>query len=247
MVSIPHAPGVYQLRCIPTNLVYVGSSSNMYKRRLYHLRDLRTGTHKVARLQSDYNVYGLDAFEFTVLELTDIDIVFDREQYWLDQIRPFDPVIGYNVGHDARFGFRGLSHTEEARKRISETNKQIGHVITSEQRAKMVAGIRRPETLAKMSVAALGREISQAARDKISQSLTGRPCWRTPEGNVRLSESVRARMSQTYIVTTPAGEELPVTNLKAFCEEHGLSRGTMYSIAAGKRKQCRKWKCRHAD
>lgn len=218
MSSISHVPGVYQIRCLPTSLIYVGSSSNIYKRRLYHLRDLRTGTHIIARLQVDYDVHGLDAFEFTVLEQTDADTVREREQYWIDLLQPFDPAIGYNVGRDTRASFKGLSHTNATRRRISQSQKKLKRIITPEQRAKMVAGIRRPEVIAKMRSAKLGRVISLEAREKISRSLTGRPCWRTPEGNARLSQSVRERMSQTYVVTTPAGEEIIVTNLKAFCQ-----------------------------
>jgi hypothetical protein len=39
-----------------------------------------------------------------------------------------------------------------------------------------------------------------------------------------------------FIVTTPEGDEMTVSNLKAFCRQHSLSDGSMIAVAQGKRR-----------
>ncbi len=155
MSSLPHAPGVYQIRCLVNGRLYVGSSNNLNKRWLYHARDLRVGCHYSKDLQADYDRYGRDAFAFEIIELVLEPFLRDREQYWLDKLRPYEH--GYNIGRNARSDMLGLRLTDEQRQRLSESQKKLDRRISPEQRAKMVAGIRKPEAREKIGAIRRGK------------------------------------------------------------------------------------------
>ena len=60
--------GVYKITNKKTNAIYIGASTVLSVRWRRHLRDLRKEQHSNINLQEDYNKYGLEAFEFEVLE-----------------------------------------------------------------------------------------------------------------------------------------------------------------------------------
>jgi excinuclease UvrABC nuclease subunit len=51
MHSVPNASGVYQILCVPTGKVYVGSASNLRIRWREHRWALNRGTHHSEYLQ----------------------------------------------------------------------------------------------------------------------------------------------------------------------------------------------------
>ena len=63
---------------------------------------------------------------------------------------------------------------------------------------------------------------------------------------IREADWTAEHRSKTYIVTTPNGEELTVTNLSAFAREHGLSQGTLRGTAVGQRQFHKGYSCRFA-
>ena len=60
--------GVYKITNKKTNAIYIGASTVLSVRWRRHLLDLRKEEHSNINLQEDYNKYGLEAFEFEVLE-----------------------------------------------------------------------------------------------------------------------------------------------------------------------------------
>lgn len=73
--------GIYRIRNIITNEVYIGQSVDIDRRWTTHKRELRCNRHENQHLQDSYNKYGSDAFEYTVLEQCSADILLEREKY----------------------------------------------------------------------------------------------------------------------------------------------------------------------
>jgi hypothetical protein len=69
--------GVYGIRCVPTDEIYVGSGINWEKRTRQHLARLRAGTSRHRFLQACWTKYGEAAFEVVLLEAFD-----DHEKMW---------------------------------------------------------------------------------------------------------------------------------------------------------------------
>lgn len=60
--------GVYKITCTKNGKMYIGQSCSYPRRWNNHKSALRTKTHRNGALQADYDRYGMDAFEFEVLQ-----------------------------------------------------------------------------------------------------------------------------------------------------------------------------------
>lgn len=93
------AKGVYKITNIKNGKVYIGSSSyNIKERWNKHLSHLRTGKHISKDLQNDYYSYGVDCFEFEVIERMDdstYDEIRDMEQFYIEKYISYGS-NGYN-------------------------------------------------------------------------------------------------------------------------------------------------------
>ena len=76
--------GIYCIENKINNKTYIGSSKNLYQRLLKHFALLRHDKHENAHLQSAWNKYGEENFEWFILEFCDTSILTEREQYCLD-------------------------------------------------------------------------------------------------------------------------------------------------------------------
>jgi len=89
--------GIYKITCRPNNKVYVGSAVNISVRWKRHQSELISNKHVNLILQNSYNKYGLDVFEFKIIEIVDNQInLFEREQHYLDTLKPFGK-YGFNI------------------------------------------------------------------------------------------------------------------------------------------------------
>ena len=97
---------VYQIECLKNKKKYVGCTGrNPSSRFQRHLIELKAGRHTNVGLQKDFDLYGEDNFEFSVLDMTD-----DRhmERQWMLRLRTNDDRYGYN-GNDPCFGKKKVS------------------------------------------------------------------------------------------------------------------------------------------
>lgn len=120
--SIPSTSGIYKITCITTGKMYVGSAVNLRQRWQNHRWRLRTNRHVNRHLQSAWNKHGEDAFAFEVIELILAPFLIEREQYYLDKLRPFDRGRGFNSYPTAGSPY-GHVASDEARRRMSEARK----------------------------------------------------------------------------------------------------------------------------
>lgn len=89
--------GIYRFTNIKNGKVYVGSSLNIKKRRLEHLRRLKLGNHINSHFQYAFNKYKAKSFVFDIIELVDNeDDLIPRESYWVQKLNSLDASRGYN-------------------------------------------------------------------------------------------------------------------------------------------------------
>ena len=143
--------GVYLISNNVNGKCYVGSTIHLDRRRLEHFSSLANNKHPNRHLQNAYNKYGVNAFEFEILETILIDdnikkTLLSREQFWIDNLKPeynILPVAGSSLGY---------RYTEETKKKISQSTTgvkkseehakhiregQSGRVLTEEHKAKL--------------------------------------------------------------------------------------------------------------
>ena len=118
--------GIYQIRNIINNKIYIGSTKNLNRRRKEHFGLLRLNKHCNTKLQNSFNKYGKENFIFEVVEFCEIEYLTECEQYWIDKLNVFKN--GYNENPRANMppilkgelnGMYNRYHTEESKKLMS--------------------------------------------------------------------------------------------------------------------------------
>ncbi len=173
--------GIYAIRNMINEKVYIGSSTNMYRRRSKHFSYLRNNRHCNNHLQNAWNKYGENNFGFEVLEYVPEENLVEREKTWITN---YSNEV-YNLTEVVEKEFR-LS--EETKRKIGKANK--GKVPSEEAKQKMSKAHKglRPseETIQKMSKAQKGKIVSEETRKKISKIHKGKT----------LSEETRQKISK---------------------------------------------------
>ena len=62
-------PGLYQFRCKKNNRVYIGETKNLLERLGKHVAMLENNKSDSTEMQQDWNLFGKDAFEITILNM----------------------------------------------------------------------------------------------------------------------------------------------------------------------------------
>ena len=88
--------GVYKITNKLNGKFYIGSSNDVEHRWRQHRLQLKDKTHKNKHLQYAWNLYGEDNFMFDIIEECFPEMQFEREQYYLDTLNPFEE-RGYNI------------------------------------------------------------------------------------------------------------------------------------------------------
>jgi group I intron endonuclease len=91
----------------------------------------------------------------------------------------------------------------------------------------------------------LGRKFPEEMKQVISERLKGVPQVKTYTERGR--RKISASRSKAYIVVDPHGKEHEVIGLRQFCSQNHLVYQKMASIANGRGKSHRGWRCRHID
>lgn len=126
--------GIYCIRNVVNNKVYIGSSKNIRKRIQLHLQTLQKGTHHSYLLQRSWDKHGSDNFTVEViLTVLDITKMIEHEQYFLDLFQSYVSKNGYNLEIVANSSI-GIKRSQEFREKISLSNKR--RVCSEDTRAK---------------------------------------------------------------------------------------------------------------
>lgn len=166
--------GVYLIQNITNYVFYVGSSKNITIRMSQHKRELNKNIHINKKLQNSYNKYGINSFNFLILEKCSREKLEEREQYWFDL---------YSKRYKKTFNIRkivgnnyGLIYSEESKLKMR--NAKLGTKLTEEQKRKIGmrsrGRIKSDEELKKISKAHKGKVLGEETRKKISEAQKGR-------------------------------------------------------------------------
>jgi group I intron endonuclease len=114
--------GIYRIRFEGSQKVYVGSATNIIKRKHAHLCMLKKNTHHCNYLQNAYNKYGLDNLCFDIIEQCEIAELQDREQLYIDWYNEYKLLYNSNLNAHSLAGFKW---SEEDKALHSERIKKV--------------------------------------------------------------------------------------------------------------------------
>jgi len=134
--------GIYSILNKKNGKIYVGLTKNLSDRKKEHFGRLKRNQHINDHLQSAFNHYGADSFEFNVLEYCDEDSLKDNEEWWVAYFDSSNREKGYNLteGGDSNPMENPLTVKKAMNNRRSydgENNPFYGKKHTSESKKKM--------------------------------------------------------------------------------------------------------------
>lgn len=174
--------GIYAIRNNRNGALYIGQTSDLVGRKYRHFFDLRNGNHENPRLQNSYNKYGSDVFSFEVILYCEPHELNYYEQKFLDKT----PNL-YNIHRECTYSSRGVKHSKETRKKISEKNKGNKNHLGKRH---------APESILKMSLAKKGKKHSDETKKKIGEANKGHPAYSGMSGKHHSEES-KKKMSES--------------------------------------------------
>lgn len=181
--------GVYKIKNINTGKIYIGSAVNIDKRQQEHFNLLKRNKHPNNYLQNAWNKYGSSSFIFELLEVTETNIIIEREQYYLDMLHPFGDT-GYNICKVA-YSCLGIKRSDETKLKmrevkLGENNPNYGKTASDETRQKLSAAMsgnkhwsysknQSEETIERIRKSTSGKIITNDTKNRLSVS--GKDAW----------------------------------------------------------------------
>jgi group I intron endonuclease len=164
--------GVYALFNYNTGKVYVGSSKDIGKRIRRHFHDLKSGKHFSHHIQKSWKAHGEQAFSFCLVEETPVENITVREQFFLDLWQASDSKKGYNLSPTAA-SVRGVKRSEKTLNHHSTRMKKIWADANNPVRAKLLASLTSPESIAGRSKIMKSRWETHRKNGTLVTQLTG--------------------------------------------------------------------------
>ncbi len=192
--------GIYWIRNKINNKKYVGSSSNLKKRRYNHYYHLRSGSHPNQYLQNAWDKDGEGNFEFEELLYCDFEFLCYFENLLQSGFKSFVSIYGYNIIRPE--GEEGFKHSEKTKEKISisqrgERNHMFGKKLSEETKKKIGESSwgrkHTEETKRKIGMASKGTKHTAATKKKISEANRGRKVFFSDEHRRKLSIASKGR------------------------------------------------------
>ena len=117
--------GIYEIKCVVTGKVYVGSSGKWQGRWRAHVRSLRKGEHSNPYLQAAWSKYGEDKFQCSLIEEWNGELK-KREQKWIDKLGSNEAKHGYNCQYPVKKGTPS--------KRMTAAHKKYWNSLSNEEK-----------------------------------------------------------------------------------------------------------------
>ncbi len=246
--------GIYKIKNIINNKVYIGSSINILDRKRTHLYKLRKNKHENNHLQNSFNKYGEKNFIFSIIIECDKEKRGEEEEKFIELYNSINRKFGYNICSKfnnkivseetkKKLSFRARNRTKEHQKKLSESKK--GWKPSKETRRKMSLSHKgkfpSEETRKKMSISGKGKIVSEETRKKLRIINTGK----------KASEETKRKMAKTeeqkeHLRIINTGKKMSKETKRRMSLSHkGKNKGKdngMYKKALAKRLELEKLK-----
>lgn len=224
----------------PSGKVYIGATGQNPK----HRWDNGKGYRHNRRFCDAIRKYGWGNIEHEIISTgLDKEQAYAMESELIAKYDTTNPDKGYNISIGGEYGGLGRSHSNEARRKMSEAKKGTNHPnygkhLSSETRRKISEAHKgthhSAESRRKISEAAEGHTVSSETRRKISKALRGA---NNPNFGKHHSAETRRKMSEAKckkVVCVETGEVY--RSLSAASKAAGVSLNAISNALRGESK-----------
>jgi group I intron endonuclease len=207
--------GIYLIKNMINGKVYVGSTVNAKRRKYSHFTALRKNKHHNAHLQFSFNKYGEENFEYYIITYCHVNILLQKEDFYINYYKSMDRCFGYNINTAERHGTsdstkRKISESlmgnknpnynkpmpEETKRKISEAlmgrkNSNYNKPMSEETKLKLSKSV---------SAAMKGVPKSEEHKKNLSKALSGEnhPCYGIPKSDETKEKISKALSGKKY-------------------------------------------------
>jgi group I intron endonuclease len=230
--------GIYKIINKVNGKYYIGNTTKLGNRWCQHKGSLKYQRHVNSHLQSAWNKYGGNNFNFVIVEKVLLDKLVVTEQKYLD-IAKNEQDKCYNQN----FSANSVLQTEEMKEKIRNTLKKYYMTHKSPMYGKTLSA----ESIEKMKKTKTGVKQSEEHKHNISKSLKG--IIRNNETKRKMSLCKTGKNSPLYDFTiyewyNENTKELFKGTQYDFYTNYGFSSGSVSYIVNGKRNSLYGWKVR---
>lgn len=170
--------GIYKIESkIHPDRIYIGSSSDITKRWMGHLRNLRGNRHGNRRLQNHINKYGINDLMFSILIGCEKEDLIKHEQFFIDSLNPWFnicKIAGNTIGikHINPPWNKGLSkYNNDIIRKMAEAHGAKIKGKPSKRKGTHVS----EESRIKMAISQTGKKDTEETKKKKSDSAKNKP------------------------------------------------------------------------
>lgn len=124
--------GIYMIKNIINNKIYIGQSLDILGRWKAHLNCLKNNKHVNKKLQNAWNKYGEFNFIFEIIEECLKEEIYDKEIFYIEKYNSYKTGYNQTLGGDGTYGF---FLSEEHKNKISLSEK--GKITNQETKEKI--------------------------------------------------------------------------------------------------------------
>lgn len=151
--------GIYCIKNLINSKCYIGKAYNVEIR----LKEHRRSHHSAILLQRAVTKYGIDNFEFSILEECSKDELSNREIYWIRELNSLNP-NGYNIATGGNGGDTISNLPEEKYESYIKKLSNPRREGFSEEQSLRFKGSKNPM---------YGKHFSEESKNKLSNSISG--------------------------------------------------------------------------
>jgi group I intron endonuclease len=179
--------GIYCIVNLINRKKYIGQSQNMYQRKKEHFWTLNSDKGRCNKyLKNDWTLYGEKNFKFFIIEECPIALLDEKEIYWIKELHSHSTENGYNISWGGEFIMRGLLHSEETKKKMSENMRDIFG-----KNNPMFGKNHSGETKKKLSEINIGKKASEETKKKMGESHRGK--YHSEESKKKMSNALKGK------------------------------------------------------
>jgi group I intron endonuclease len=183
--------GIYTIKSLKDNKILVGQSVNVVNRLSQHKFYLKNNTHDNWHLQSAYNKYGVDNFQFQILLICEEEHLYSEENYWCNLLNAHNHEFGYNIKSTNPNG--SYRHSKETKLKISEKLKGYKHTEELKKNCsnRMIGYKKSEKTLEKLRISCTGKKHTDFTKQKLSLIKKGKSITFSKEGRASVDKALK--------------------------------------------------------
>jgi group I intron endonuclease len=188
---------VYKIENTANGKFYVGSTYRPKHIRKYeHLSSLRKNSHPNDYLQKSFNKYGENCFSFVIVETYKFpedytkeyvnEYLLGREFFFIENLQP-----QYNIKKSIERGKTGYYHSEETKRKISESHKKIKSPKEKKLTRPLSGWKHSPEAIEKIRARSSQPDnverMRKMAKESVAKYIVGHVC--TEESKIKMMQT----------------------------------------------------------